>query len=76
MPRNYSVTCYYAPNGRHAWSQTQEAASPAWAIAQACLPPDKRKAWANAKHRLGDFLLETHPGEGQSMFTVVAEVVG
>ena len=69
--RAYSVTCYH--QSRSVWSQTQEAPSPAWAIAQAVLPSDDRAAWVALHDSDPDDLMVAHPLE--SGFSVSAEVI-
>lgn len=58
--RTFDVTCY-APNGSLAWGMTQEAESPALAIAQAVLPPDQREAFAAARMFNADSMTVDHP---------------
>lgn len=43
----YTVICRN-PRGEEAWSLTQEAESPAWAVARTCLPRHLREAYVAA----------------------------
>jgi hypothetical protein len=62
MP-TFDVTCYHSISGRLIWSQTQEAKSPAHAIAQACLPTADREAWTALHQGATHDLCVGHPAD-------------
>ena len=67
----FAVTCYLSTSGRILWSTSQEAASPALAIAQACLPPSCRELFA-ADYTATRELTVDHPATDMGAFSVSA----
>lgn len=57
--KTYDVACFDTTSGKLLWSVSQEAESPAEAIAQACLMPWKRSAFVQRIHLEGLDELET-----------------
>ncbi len=68
----YSITCRDT-HGRHVWSVSQDAPSPALAIAQATLPPSDRPSFAEWYAGTEDCLELKVPHPCGGPYTITAE---
>ena len=70
--KTFDVICRRKTDRSHVWSMTQEATSPALAIAQCCLAPAEREAFASKFPYTTDGLVVGHPGNEMENFIVSA----